>query len=309
LIERVRARSPRVRFVDDGSGLAIRAQISTISPGVVAGDVSLASAGAKPSVRHVRAGSCTEAADAVALIIAVTLDPTADSGARTEVRGEPAARTGESGSSNANPALGAPARRPQKNALIAATSESSEVAATRGSPHTRLGFGLGFAAESFLGVAPGVMPSVALFAMLGLERPSLWSPAGVLGVRHAWRTNVEEDGGNASFSLDAATLDACPLRFRRGVFEARPCASLLFGRLSARGTDTTNPAPESRRPFWVLGGAGLFTWELSSSIEVTGRIGIGANLVRDSFAFSPSTFYTVPPVSAAASVGIGVRSR
>jgi hypothetical protein len=75
LIERVRIRSPRVRFVDNGSALAIRVRFSRIQSGALAGDITLASPSAKPALRHVLAGSCTEAADAVALIIAVSAAP------------------------------------------------------------------------------------------------------------------------------------------------------------------------------------------------------------------------------------------
>src|SRR6187431_668793 len=76
LITRVRARSPRVGFVDDGSGLSIRVRISPAPSSRVAAEVTFANPGMKSSLRHVLARSCTEAADAVALIIAVTLDPT-----------------------------------------------------------------------------------------------------------------------------------------------------------------------------------------------------------------------------------------
>lgn len=312
LITRVRARSPRVRFVDDGSGLAIRVQIST-TPGGAAGDVTLTSAGSKPSLRHVPAHSCNEAADAVALIIAVTLDPTADMRANTSTvvdRATAAVGAPSSANEHANKA-GSAAKSGANRASPAATAQppgANEVVASAESSG-RAAFGAQLAAETFIGVAPGAMPSVALFAMARFDRPSLWSPALVLGVRHAWRTDVQEQGGSASFTLDAATLDACPVRFRLGVVEARPCGSALLGRMSARGTDTFNPAAESARPFWVVGGAAVLTADLGSLIEASGRVAVGANLVRDSFEFSPAIFHAVPPVSAAASVGIGLHWR
>ncbi|HEY0462996.1 MAG TPA: hypothetical protein VGC79_02255, partial [Polyangiaceae bacterium] len=63
LISRVRARSPRVRFVDDGSGLAIRVQISMTPSAAASGEVTMANPGTKPSIRHVSAGSCSEAVE------------------------------------------------------------------------------------------------------------------------------------------------------------------------------------------------------------------------------------------------------
>ena len=73
---------------------------------------------------------------------------------------------------------------------------------------------------------------------MALERDGVWAPALFLGATHVWRDDLAEPGGNASFTLDAATVDACPLRVGAAWFVARPCASALFGRLSASGTDT-----------------------------------------------------------------------
>src|SRR5437762_6171766 len=70
LVARVRARSPRARFVDDGSGLSIRVKISAATSGAVAADIALADPGTKSPTRHVVARTCNEAADAVSLIIA-----------------------------------------------------------------------------------------------------------------------------------------------------------------------------------------------------------------------------------------------
>jgi hypothetical protein len=313
LVARVRARSPRVRFVDDGSGLIIRVKISTATSGAFAADVTLADPGAKSPTRHVLARTCNEAADAVSLIIAVTLDPNGadthtDNGAPRPVgtAGSGNAATNEhDASAKAHPSPAKPA--PPPTPLAPSDMSEPRTVSPRNPPSLTVSAQL--AAEAFVGVAPGVMPGVTLYGMAGLERSSVWSPAAVLGLRHAWRSSIEEEGGSASFALDAATLDLCPLRFRRSMFEARSCGSLLVGRLTAHATDTLNPAAESKRPFWVLGGAAIVSAELPWLLEVTGRLAIGANLVRDSFEFSPSIFHEVPAVSGAASIGIGLRWR
>jgi hypothetical protein len=153
------------------------------------------------------------------------------------------------------------------------------------------------------------MPGVAMYALAGLERPEPWSPAILLGVTHAWQSGAQEQGGKASFTLDAASFDACPIRLRLGAIQARPCGSVLVGRFSARGTDTINQAPESRRPFSVVGGAVVASADLFWLLEASGRVAVGANLVRDSFEFRPSVFHTVPAITVAASAGVGVRWR
>lgn len=320
VIARVRARSPRVRFVADGSGLSIRVQVSIAASGTVMADVTLASSETKPSLRHVHARTCTEAADAVALIIAVTLDPSTmdnpTNGSTSTAGGAPGAAAVRSDSSDNEHAsrsavTASPPKPHAKPPAPGSTDETQRVNAANGSTGSgsRVTFGAQLAAESLVGIAPGVMPGVAVFAIASLESPSLWSPALVLGGHHAWRTDVQEPGGMASFTLDAATLDVCPLRLRLGPLDARPCVSALFGRSAARATDTFDPAAESVRPFGVVGAAAVMTAHLGWLLEASGRLAVGANLVRDSFEFSPAIFHTVPPISAAASLGIGLRWR
>jgi hypothetical protein len=152
------------------------------------------------------------------------------------------------------------------------------------------------------------MPGLALYAMVGVDRTRLWSPAVLLGATHAWRTDISAEGGTAAFTLDAASFDACPFRLRLGRVEARPCASALVGRFSAEGHETRN-AGERSRPFWVLGGAAVVSAELPWLFEVSARLAVGANLVRDSFEFTPVVFHQVPAITTAASLGVGLRWR
>jgi len=234
LIERIRARSPRVRFTDDGEGIEIRADFAAISAGLVRGAVSLAGADARPSVRRVLGASCAEAADAVALIIAVTLDPTA----ADREKGVSASEA-----SSVDPAKGSTATALLPNARKSAATVEAVAPNPAPTPDARASTGLALqvAAQALLGPAPKVMPGVALYATIGIERPALWSPVMLLGASHAWRTSIGEQGGTAAFALDAGSVDACPLRLRWGPFRARPCGSVLLGRLSARGSQTRNP--------------------------------------------------------------------
>jgi hypothetical protein len=319
LMARVHARSPRVKFVDDPSGVAIRARFALTASGAVAGDLTLASRGAKPTTRRVLASTCGEAADAAALIIAVTLDPTArpsadrQSGAATEE-----VTRGTAGGASSTEPTTKPTPRTEKPPAAAKESSASPTSAgpsAADEPPTAAGssgrpvFGVVVAAQSFVGPAPRLMGGVALYGMAAVDGSPLWSPAVVLGATYSLRTGLEEQGGTASFALLAASVDACPFRFRLGAVEARPCASGLGGRLTARATDTQNPAGESARPFWVLGGVVIATVALPWLLEASARVGAGANLVQDSFVFTPRVFHTVPPVTVAASLGIGVRWR
>lgn len=264
----------------------------------------MANASSPRSVRRVLAGSCREAADAVALIIAITLDPTAlargssSKRAGDETDDARAATTARTTSKPPAPVLSEPVES-QLN------PSDSDPALTVGR-HT---FGFQLAGQALFGPAPGAMPGVALFVTIGVNRPTLWSPAVLLGGVHAWRSDVAAQGGKAAFQLDAASFDACPFRFRVGGVEARPCASALIGRLAARGSETRNQAAESARPFWVVGGAANASLHLVWLLELSARLAVGANLVQDSFEFAPLVFHQVPALTVAASLGMGLRWR
>jgi len=326
LMARVRRRSPRVVFGDDPGALAVRARFSALRPGAVAGDLTLARAGAVPSTRRVVARSCTEAADAVALMIAVTLDPasvenTEPSDTTPPARApsgdaepsKPSDHNGAAAEPNtpaSSTAPGAPEKPPERPALKPSTSETTPPSGgepERPSAPMRGLFSAELAAEAFAGPTPGLMPAFGLFVLAGVDRVEPWSPSVFVGATHAWRPGLDEPGGRVSFELDAASLDACPLRLRLAFVDARPCVSVLLGRFSARGTDTNNPTGESVRPFSVVGGSVLARARLVWLLEASARVAVGASVVRDSFEFGSTVFHRVDPVTANVSLGLGVR--
>jgi hypothetical protein len=302
LISRVAARSPRIRFVEDASALAIRA-VFTVGHNVV-GELILAGPSGMPSSRRLVTRSCAEAADAMALIIAVTLDPSsaldvpaagADNGTGTAASA-PLAGATPAGPSLARGARGEPAR--------AAAGAPSAIASASAPPVTsRRRFGAQLAGQLVWGPAPAVMPGLAAYAVFGIDRDALWSPALLLGFAHAQRTGLAEQGGTADFALDVITLDGCPVRTRQSVIEARTCVAGLLGRLAARGTETYLGATASR-PFAAIGASGVVGVRLGSRFELVARVGAGYPLIRDSFEFAPDTFHRVAPVTLAGSLGL-----
>jgi hypothetical protein len=139
-----------------------------------------------------------------------------------------------------------------------------------------------------------------------LDRASLWSPAVLLTLTHAWTGELVEPGGHASFTLDLASLEACPLRVAVSVLEARLCAAGALGRLSAQGSITYDPR-SSARPFATAGGAVRLSVPVVWRVEVRARFGAGATLWRDAFEFSPAVFHRVDSVTLVGDLGIGVR--
>jgi hypothetical protein len=273
----------------------------------VVAEVVLAAPGAEPAPRRIAARSCAEASDAVALIIAVTLDPTlkhkpALGGADTS--GTAAAAT-EARSAPASPPAAKPTDEPDAaKRSTPATVESPAPPARAPASPARLHFGAYVAGQTIFGPAPAVMPGVALLGMAALDRDGLWSPALFVGVTHAWRPDLAEPGGTASFALDAASLDACPLRVGWSRLEARPCASALVGRFAASGTDT-DQAASAARPFATVGVA--LTASLGTTVELYGRIGIGVTMIRDSYEFGGTTFHRAGRITTSTSLGVGLR--
>jgi hypothetical protein len=284
---RVQARSPRVSFVDKDAALVIVAQFSASPSGAIAGEVTLASQEAKPAQRRVLARSCREASDAIALIIAVTLDPASLERSRSIDR---IAQVDESPTTPPTPPPPSPKTdRERSDAEPSIVPNDASIARASGGGQPSWGVQLG--PQSLAGPAPSLMLGVSLYAQLGLERPGIWSPLGMWGASHVARSDVREAGGMASFRLDAASFDACPLRLRWGRLDARPCGSILAGRLSAQGTQTRNAADVSRRPFWVLGGSAILSTDVFWLLEASLRVSVGVNLVRDSFSFTPDVFH------------------
>ena len=248
---RVAARSSRIQFVDEAAISATVALTSARAGNVVA-ELALTAAGIEPAPRRIVARSCAEAADAVALMIAVTLDPTLKRKSATGAAGADTA-----GGGSASPDVGTtpatpPTEKPDQPVKGPEPPVIVEPAAPVAPEPTRRRFGAYVAGETTFGPAPAVMPGIALHGMAALERDGVWAPALFVGLTHAWRSDLSQSNGAASFTLDAATVDVCPLRFGGSLLAARPCASALVGRLASTGSDTIDGA-SAARPFGAAG--------------------------------------------------------
>jgi len=343
---RVAARSPRIQFTDDAP-LAARALFTATRTGAVVAELILEAAGRPAESRRVVARTCAAAADAVALILAVTLDPTAAAAAPPtpgfvpnapgdavpvprEGPPSPAPPTGPASSSSPLPQSSSP-QPSSPPAVPAPPSEAQARAETPTSPppmtrapttvaepptgdararlrvaaaETHRQFGLYVAGQATVGPAPRFMPGVAVYAVAALERDEIWAPALILGFMHAWRGGLDEPGGTAAFSLDAASLDACPIRWRSPPIEVRPCASATVGRMVSTGTDTDQQA-SAARPFVATGVA--FNVSVGDAFVVLGRFGFDLTLIRDSYQFGDAAFHRSGRFTMSAGLGLGVR--
>jgi hypothetical protein len=185
--------------------------------------------------------------------------------------------------------------------VVTRAEPAAPAAAVAGTPRH---FGVYAAGQTIFGPAPAVMPGVAVYGMAALDRDGVWAPALFVGATHVWRNDLAEPGGSASFTLDAASVDACPLRVGRAHLAARPCASALVGRLAASGADTDQPASEAR-PF-ATAGVALTAAFGGANVEVIARVGVGVSLLRHTYDFGP-VFHRTSLVTTAVSLGVGLR--
>ena len=302
LIARVASRSARIRFVADGTGVpTLSARIEVGPRGGVVAELAVVEPDGRRLARRLQAPSCAAATDALALVIAITLDPTVTGAEPSGTGASPAA------SSEAPPAAAPPAPTPPPIPPAAEVARSDEIGpadATDVASTRRLGLGAGATAAT--GPAPTVMPGIAVEVLGGLDRASIWSPALAVSFAHLWSTPSRPPGGTAEFTLDVVALDACPLRVVLAKVEARACAMGALGRLAARGSDTFD-ASSVARPFAAAGGAARLVVPLGARLVLAARFAAAAPLWRDAFQFDPKVFHRVASVTLIGELGLGVR--
>lgn len=301
LIARVSSRSQRIQFVA-GSMTALRVTLSPTSHGVN-GELAITRANGKRFVRRIIARTCREVVDALALIIAITLDP-AHVQPEVELPGtEPVAPSDAGASTPPTPPEVPPAVAIKPPTEPPAAAEAPESSPAR-EPHGLLAAGIGGRVTS--GPTPSIMLGIAAHVLAAWERRSIWSPAARLSFAHFAGGGVTRSDGIARFALDVASLDVCTLRGAIARLELRACATLLAGRLASEGSYTYSPRSASR-PFAAAGGSLLTAIMLASRVELGARVAAAAPFARDAFQFTPEVFYRVASVTLELELGLAVR--
>lgn len=214
--------------------------------------------------REVEAAECAEVVRALALILAIALDP--DSESPTDVTVGPT-KPSQVVPNRIGPALSGPGLRWAAGASV------------------------GFSG----GVAPGAVLSEALFVELRRGLDPGWSAHVRLEGVHAHGA-ATADAGTANFDLLALRVASCP--YRVGVnLAVSGCASFDWGRLQGSGSHTR--AAHSESATWVGPGA-FVAAELSVLPRLRLQLELGGlvPLVRDSFYFGPTeTVHRIPDLA------------
>jgi hypothetical protein len=277
LIELIRERAPGARFAA-GARRAFEISVTAGEHGYTGALVVDATAD-----KQLAATRCDDLVTALALVIALAIDPTAaaprDSTAAAP-RDQPAA---------------APAPGPAAAVTRLATDRPPAAP-----PRVRtLDASIGGA------LALGVTPDPLLAGSLAARRawPALAAEVAILAGRDTTRTAA----ASASFTRLVARPAACRLATRRGI-ELGGCAHAEIGLVHATGGDIINSRGLTR--LWAAAGAhGILRWPGPTSRGfVQLQLGGTAAITRDRYRFMPGiVIYETPPVSGWLGLGAGLR--
>jgi hypothetical protein len=248
------------------------------------GSLRVREPGGSEHVREVAGKDCAEVVSALALVIALVIDPNAST--------EPLPAAPPAPRKPAEPVrpLPQPVPAPQPSTVV-----------WRSAAGLRLG--------AVGGIAPELAPELGLFVQTRLEQRSAWEPMFRLAFSGARSFEIEAEGGSARFTRLAGRLTFCPVRVPvRGPAALRPCLFGEAGVLTGAGVDA--PQAASASVAWLAAGASVHAelvageW-LLLGLEVDGIL----PAVRDRFYFDPRGVWEhrVPPFALGATLTAGVR--
>jgi hypothetical protein len=330
---RVLRRNGAVHFVSSGERVVVRLRIER-SGAALDARVSISGRGRAPMSRRLESPDCNDALDALALVVAIGIEGRSEgarSGARAAPRPAvppaaeapepppppPATQEPEAPAPPPEPlAPEAPTPPPPPAPIVvvppAAPSVERAAAAPQAPEESGIAVGAGLSAVASLGIAPDALFGGALYIVLGWKTQRVWAPELVLGLSHQWLDGHEQPGGEADFALNAANLELCPVRWKLGVLEGRPCAAASVGRFGSKGYETYD-ARNITRPWTTLGASAELNARFGP-LELRGAFGAGVPLSRDGFRFggpcsgsacAADVFHQVSPVIWSFAFGAG----
>lgn len=268
--EQVARRTPRWR---DSKGLSVSVDVALTPEGSV-GRVSLERDGHRTE-RDLAGARCDEVVQALALVVAILIDPLADTRPLPVVSPPP-------------PPVPPvpPSPRPEQPWFVLAGSE--------------------FMLEG--GFAPGLNPGFRLFGGVIKRSPATVVSSLRLSAFHAASGTVSADGGAfANFALTGGRAELCSFGFAAGAFRGVPC---LFGEAGVLAADGEHPErSHSENVAWVALGPALrasasFAKVLFVELEAGGVVPLTTYSFR--FVDEPPLFET-PKIAGEFAVGLGAR--
>jgi hypothetical protein len=318
-VARVHRKTRRARFVEAGEpGRIFTVDVEAGPPS--AGRVTVTAPEGASAARAVQAGSCEEVADALALMLALAVDPqaaaTAASGPTPTAPSSPPVPPSD-GNVEPPPATPLvpstaalpPPPRPTPHESPRPVDEPAEDELPHVPPPgqqrgQRLFVGADFAAAT--GVSPTTLLGAAPF--VGYRGSSIgWlAPSIRATFLHAGTGNLTVDGGQAQFTWNVGRLDGCFVAWPTHALRLGLCARVEAGVLDVSGSAIA--APQTKHNGWVAAGpVGHVEWTVLGPLFLDAQAGPIFRVTNDRFYFQPNTTaYQVPIVALDAEAGVGV---
>jgi len=297
-LERIRTRSDRIRFHPDEQSMVVRAEVMRTAAGRIQAKMTLRQRDGTLAARSIEAADCEQALDGLALVTAVTLDPTA------MARQNPSDVTLGPKASTPKPPEAKPAPTTIPETAGAAPPASKPLAPSR----PRAWWDLSLGGTGVRGPAPGWMVGAEGSIRATWPSESPLSPSLRLSISFQQDRGFKADGGIADFSLLGVAFDACPFTLTSGPVEMRSCGVGMVGMLRSSGRMTASPEIHYR-PWYAAGASSTVDLLLGDHIALPLRVFALFPALRDTYQFSPSAFYRTPVVSFGLTASLSVRFR
>jgi hypothetical protein len=280
------------RVPDESTGVrSIRVRVEAGEPEAT-GSIHVRSIDGAVTERTIHGPTCADVSEALAVMVAVAIDPAAGSAeAREEV-----VEKSPSAPDEVRPVPITPPQRMDK---------------PPGPARPRFSFDLRLETTSAVlrGALPGVGASITLDPMPSPRRGTpVFDPSIAVGVRQSLLLERALQNGSAEFSWTAGQLRLCPFRIvLENVVEASPCVESNVGvlRASARGFAD---ARGTSTPWLDVGGSLLTTVSLSETLFLSSTVVVAMPFYRQPFALaSGATVASVPPLGVLGGLGLGLR--
>jgi hypothetical protein len=250
----------------------------------------------RQTVREIEATDCNEAVDALALIVALAVNP------RASAPDAPPAAAVEK-----EPLPPAPAPPPSTPVAPARVPASPSTVSALPNDVPRWIFRGGLAAWGVGAIAPEPLVGARASAELLHAAARVVAPSFRASLGYATHAGFVVEGGTAHFGYAGANFEICPLRLpATGPLVLRPCVMADIGLVLARGSDALEPR-EATLPSADIGMGGRLEWMLGQTIGLELDAGCMFPVWRDRFLFGSRPFHRIGWVGGVVALGFIVR--
>ncbi|MDF2693934.1 MAG: hypothetical protein K0S65_2317 [Labilithrix sp.] len=310
-VDMVRGFTQRWSLVAEGASADLTIDVEMSSrPSEIRGSLAVTNAGSSVSRRDIAGPNCTEVSEALAVMVAVLLDPRAGvSSERTFTESPPASET----QADEPPPPPETTTRPEASSPSPVMKQEPAPPPPRRARETvSVTFDLRFETTSAVvrGSLPGLGASFAL-AVPSTEGPR-WlralKPSIGIGIRQSLPKERALPRGNVELLWTAAGVRLCPLSFALGTaVELSPCGEMNVGVLRASASGLADARSVATN--WLdVGGAIWASVALSKTFFLSSTVLVTMPFNRQPFITdSGMPVASVPPLGVLGGVGVGAK--